>query len=266
MRIITLAAIKGGVGKTTITYNFGEWLAQHGSKVLLIDLDHQCNLSQTYNVYETEGTVGNIFKLDHAAPVKIQHVKPNIDLIAGDMNLDDLQENIENRTDKNMMLYLWLAKNMQQYSLKQYDYCLIDTHPDFSTATKNAVIVSHDVISPITPSEHGYNAKWNLKIRFDDFKKEAIDYKTMDSLVTAKLYFLANMVRKQTRSSKTLLNKIKEDHESIIGILPEKELFNRSTLDKRPISEMEKQTAIFNKNKDFFHQVDQTFTNLKKRL
>lgn len=266
MRIVTLAAIKGGVGKTTITYNFGEWLAAQGYKVLLIDLDHQCNLSQTYNVYANEGTVGNVFRIDSNEPVKINHVKPNIDLIAGDMNLDDFQEKIENRTDKNMLLYLWLVKNIEPLNLQQYDYCLIDTHPDFSTATKNAVIVSHDVISPITPSEHGYNAKWNLKIRFEEFRKEAIDYKTMESLVTAKLFFLANMVRKQTRSSKMLMNKLKEDNNNILGFLPEKELFNRSTLDKIPISEMQKQTGIFNKNKEFFAQVNETFSKLKSNI
>ena len=51
MKIVTFAAKKGGVGKTTLTYNFGEWLAnqenaEHSkNKVLLIDLDNQCNLS-----------------------------------------------------------------------------------------------------------------------------------------------------------------------------------------------------------------------------
>lgn len=28
MKIITFAAIKGGVGKTTLTFNYGEWLAK----------------------------------------------------------------------------------------------------------------------------------------------------------------------------------------------------------------------------------------------
>ncbi|TVX18848.1 ParA family protein, partial [Streptococcus pneumoniae] len=48
MKIITFAAIKGDVGKTTLTFNYGEWLARKGHKVLFIDLDHQCNLTQCY--------------------------------------------------------------------------------------------------------------------------------------------------------------------------------------------------------------------------
>ena len=90
MKIISFAAIKGGVGKTTLAYNFGEWLAKNGKKILFIDLDHQCNLSQTYDVYgdESIGTVANIFL--QQGDVTINHVKENIDLIAGNMHLDDI--------------------------------------------------------------------------------------------------------------------------------------------------------------------------------
>ena len=48
MKIITFSAIKGGVGKTTITFNYAEWLSKKGKNVLLIDLDHQCNLTNIY--------------------------------------------------------------------------------------------------------------------------------------------------------------------------------------------------------------------------
>lgn len=51
MKIITFAAIKGGVGKTTLAYNYAEWLAEQNYQVLLIDLDHQCNLTQTYDCF-----------------------------------------------------------------------------------------------------------------------------------------------------------------------------------------------------------------------
>ena len=64
MKIITFAAIKGGVGKTTLAFNFGEWLARKGYQVLFLDLDHQCNLTQTYGIYDDTDTVANIFKGD----------------------------------------------------------------------------------------------------------------------------------------------------------------------------------------------------------
>ena len=38
MKILSFVGIKGGIGKTTLSYNYGEWLATKGKKVLFIDL------------------------------------------------------------------------------------------------------------------------------------------------------------------------------------------------------------------------------------
>ncbi len=61
MKLISFVAIKGGVGKTTLALLTGQYLASQGYKVLLIDLDHQCNLTHFYDVYKDSGTVANIF-------------------------------------------------------------------------------------------------------------------------------------------------------------------------------------------------------------
>lgn len=45
MKIISVFNNKGGVGKSTLTYHLGNALAEIGKKILLIDLDPQCNLT-----------------------------------------------------------------------------------------------------------------------------------------------------------------------------------------------------------------------------
>ena len=42
---IALFNHKGGVGKTTTTFNLGWMLASKGKRVVLVDADPQCNLS-----------------------------------------------------------------------------------------------------------------------------------------------------------------------------------------------------------------------------
>lgn len=45
MKVISVFNNKGGVGKSTLTYHLGHSLAKLGHKVLMIDLDPQCNLT-----------------------------------------------------------------------------------------------------------------------------------------------------------------------------------------------------------------------------
>ncbi|WGW05674.1 ParA family protein [Tropicibacter oceani] len=45
MKILTVFNNKGGVGKTTLTYHMAHALAEKGVRVLMIDLDPQCNLT-----------------------------------------------------------------------------------------------------------------------------------------------------------------------------------------------------------------------------
>jgi cellulose biosynthesis protein BcsQ len=48
MKKIALFNHKGGVGKTTLTVNISNAMAEAGKRVLLVDADPQCNLTSFY--------------------------------------------------------------------------------------------------------------------------------------------------------------------------------------------------------------------------
>lgn len=257
MKIMSFEAIKGGVGKTTLAYNYGEWLASQGKKILFIDFDFQCNLTQTYKIYQSENTVANIFI---GGDVDIVSLKENIDLIPGYMKLDQIEKDLGQDENKNMYMYMWLDDNYYSRQLDQYDYIIFDCRPDFSIATKNATIVSHLVWSPLIPSKYGYEAKYNIETQMNDLRAKAIDYTTRKSFVTAKLVFIANMVKHNTKSSKNLVKILHEDGTSEI-IVPYKELFNISTLEYLPLSEMMSKKE-FSDHKDFFRKINIVFSQM----
>ena len=48
MQVISFMAIKGGVGKTTMAFQFAKFLQTQDKKVLMIDLDAQKSLTGTF--------------------------------------------------------------------------------------------------------------------------------------------------------------------------------------------------------------------------
>ena len=233
MKVISFVGIKGGIGKTSLAKEFIEKLKrelkQRGSekKILALDLDHQCNLTQAHGLYESEGTVVNIFK--RQGDVVIHHIDEQLDMIAGAMDLDVIESELETKTFKDMLLYMWLDKSYDDINADQYEYVVIDCRPDFSIATRNAVAISDMLLSPIIPSQYSLDSRQNLETRLQMYADENIDYKTGESNIDAELYFLGNMIKHNTLASKELVQQLENDPK-VLGFVPYKELFIRATI------------------------------------
>lgn len=262
MEIITFAATKGGVGKTTLTYNFGEWLADKGYNVLLVDNDHQSSLSQTYDIYSREHTIVDIYK-NNGENARILNVRENLDILPSTLELEEVNEQLQSKAQKELILFMWFSENIND--LRKYDYVLIDNHPDFSTVTKNAIAISDYIISPLEPGEYSYISKSSIEVRLDRFKQELRDPRSRESYVQSKLLFVANNIRHNTNSSREL-SEIAKNDESIVAIIPEKELFNTSTKDHYPIVKMKEDKTLYSKHKKFFDTIDNVFESLRLQI
>lgn len=256
MEIVSFIAIKGGVGKTTLCYNYGEWLANSGKNVLLIDSDHQCSLTQTYDIYSDSGTIADVF-INQSSPEIIQ-IHENLSIIPASMKLDVVNNEIQTKANKELLMYMWLSDNYEK--LKHFDYILIDCHPDFSTVTQNMIAISDILFSPIEPSEYGFTAKDNLELRLDQLRKEVINVQTRESFITAKLKYIGNRIKHNTSSSRAFVTTMEED-EHTVAMIPEREIFNKTTLNHQPLILMDR-SELTKSNQKIYDDINDIFTKL----
>lgn len=256
-------ALKGGDGKTTITLLCATRLAAFKLKVLLVDLDSQCNLSHYFDVYQNTGTVANIFT--GAGSVEIVPVSTNIDLIPGSMRLDEVEASLATKSNQNTIFYDWLSEHCEELNLAQYDVILIDTHPDFGIITKNAIAVSDVTLTPVAPGkDFSAEGKANLELRLEAYRQEEIMRPSRESLIQAESYFILNKISKSKKKSKELLAELKDDP-SVLGQIPEKELFNQDTRDWTIVDMMD-DPKMFSKHRAFFVQLKKTLRSIFKVL
>lgn len=258
MEIYSVVAVKGGVGKTMIVYNFARYLAYRGKKVLVIDKDHQCNISQIFDCDEQIGTVAGIYE---DSEVKINNVADNIDLITGNYRLDKVEDWVISQPNTDTRMLMWVGDNLEKgLNLTQYDYILIDTHPDFRTATRNSVVISDKVISPDIPGSNNEESKANTTTRFEECKQEVINPFTRDSFVTSNLYLVGNRIKHNTNSSKKFLEELKT-YDNYLTKFDEKELFIEAPKNRTSIDELMKLEKYKNRkeHKEFYNQYKDNF-------
>jgi chromosome partitioning protein len=154
-RVFVVANQKGGVGKTTTAVNIAAVLAQHGQRVLLIDLDPQGNASTAVGVDHTEGTPSAYQVLIAGMPIAevvadcpdidgLVVVPATIDLAGAEIELVSLVAR-ETRLRKALDAYL----EAEAAADRRFDYVFIDCPPSLGLLTVNALAAGRQMLIPI---------------------------------------------------------------------------------------------------------------------
>jgi chromosome partitioning protein len=143
-RVIAFANQKGGVAKTTTTLNLGVAFAEHGMRVLLVDLDPQGNLtmSQGLNPDSIERSMFDV--LVHRVPITEVIHQAEVDLAVSSIDLAGAELALSSMIGRERALEKALAPVKENYN-----YILIDTPPSLGLLTINALVASNGVIVPV---------------------------------------------------------------------------------------------------------------------
>lgn len=164
--VIAFLTMKGGVGKTTLAANITRSLAKlRPRKILLIDADAQCNLSQIFydsdvidsyagrsifQAFDTKGRplfAGDLKHTIYPRPGQETDSGSTIDFIAGSFETFELNATASaGRRDaaaERFEDFIEQAKN-------EYDLIAIDTNPSATFVTMQALSNANFLLAPIT--------------------------------------------------------------------------------------------------------------------
>lgn len=150
-KIISIANQKGGIGKTTTALNLGAFLKHNGKKVLLIDNDPQCSLSNYLgHEKDNQSTITEVYfelargnQLEAKDIVRTNH--EGLDYIPASMYLSGAEQYLSSVPYRENMLRKFLSQDI----FKDYDYILIDCPPSINNLLSNAFSASTDILVPV---------------------------------------------------------------------------------------------------------------------
>lgn len=146
-RIIAVANRKGGVGKTTTTVNVATAMAATGKKVLVIDLDPQCNATTSLGFDKHNNTVSSydvIIGERSLNEAVVWTEIPNFSLVPSSPDLAGAEVELIDKDRREFYLRDALNK-----TVGNYDYVLIDCPPSLSLVTINALVAADAVVVPL---------------------------------------------------------------------------------------------------------------------
>ena len=145
----------------------GVGLAKKGSRVLLIDLDPQSNLSFTAGVdlLNVEHSLFDVFNGNVSAKEALIRVSDNMDILVGGIDLAAADRTFTQLAREKMLLKALMTIQAN------YDFCIIDTPPSLGVMNENALTCSNYIIVPIQAEVYALQGINQLQGFIEDIKE-----------------------------------------------------------------------------------------------
>ena len=163
LQVITVMNFKGGSGKTTTSAHLSQFLALHGYRTLVIDLDPQASLSALFgqqpelDVGENETLLGAIRYDQHRRPISEiirETYIPGLHIIPGNLELQEFEYDtpkaLMDREQGDTLFFARLGQALGEIQ-DHYDVVVIDCPPQLGYLTLAALTAATAVLITIHP-------------------------------------------------------------------------------------------------------------------
>lgn len=232
-KVYTIINRKGGVGKTTTTYNLSAALAMGGKTVLMVDMDEQCSLTEQCGIYP--GINNEQFGDNTTAKLFVKGIDPTLCCFT-----IDALEQVKTKDGKSTALPLYIISSTPDLAVTKaelysdqsgmdafienigklrnyFDFIFFDCSPLQDNMTVSTLLAADEVIIPVKPERTSFNVQ---KIVADvaDVKVELAGKRSNPDLKIAGT--IATLYRSRVSEHKAYTQML-ADAGNLLGIIPE---------------------------------------------
>lgn len=262
MKIVSFFSAKGGVGKTTLATLTAMRVSKENKKVLIIDADPQANITQFIHTVSYAGktlfdALSDDVKAENLIVKKPLENYPNIDLIASDLGMSDLLEYMITKNDRYMSVFNWFRKNISV--LKVYDYIFIDLSPSYDILTRNFLVITDSIITPLKYED--ISSVRGCELFYQKYNQ---DLESMNIVNDAKRSVVTNFYTHRILTTGTRFNKYLDQFDNIKKDLLKTNISDTTFINNAIQQKMDIGDFLNNVKKS--HRVKKEFNNYIKEL
>lgn len=236
-KVISCTNLKGGTGKSLLSYSIGSIVAETGIpgkkekdvKVLLMDMDMQENLTSNVGIQVQYfmRTTFDIFKQSINPDVVVEPkdiiIKgpipglPNLDLMPGSMTLHRVDTKIASEPARETILARYMEKYKAQFD--DYDYIFIDTNPSMSILNQNCYLATDSIVLVAGTSRSSIDGMELFIALWNDIRAK-IGINPDDKNAKGRIEgFIVNNFDRRTGLAKDFIEFIKSSNPELAGLM-----------------------------------------------
>lgn len=226
---ISFQIVKGGTGKTSLSFSLAVRAHQYGARVLCIDFDQQGNLTRSFNVEARDKNVWlNVFRDRADVGKTIVKVANTLHLIPSNLNNSRLDVELSGAASN--------LKDMIRDKLavirENYDLVIMDCPPAINKINTAVTCASDLVIVPINPDPYAMDGLEFTLTELDRIKadfKLNFDYRIVWNRYDARerlgVFYMHELAKKGKRAEKILPVVIRTDASVKNAVFDSKSVF-----------------------------------------